>query len=334
MNKAKKREPSKFESLIRYSHILIMDSFDQLIGLVESLKLSLEIIKNRKQTSSKKDKKIQERYIVTMRAYKSSIITFQFCILELICDFLIQLVIKTNEGLKGIPKKSSLLTKAELEFITEKTTQFNSKTKKENTRQSFIGILDKLTIPPYLLGKLYDKEFNIDKGGRGWNGIKKLKKIRDELTHPKLELDVYPDNIYEIEKIEKTATNKPIKGYENSYDYGKFLNIFKIRPTLTIKNTDLLDGAESIRWYIHELARLFKAIYTTPLNAELQNPLGGLTFIEIMCFVVIDHLRLICNISESKHEKKYPLPYLFQSFDPKKASIHKKKPSITSTKTV
>lgn len=116
-------------------------------------------------------------------AIKSSIIFFQFSIIEALVNLLSDLTIQVNNSVFFEPKHK--LSQVEIDFLSEQITIFNADKKREQSKTSFNKLEDKLSIFPFLFGKMMNNEFQLDKSSRFWERFKQIKDKRDALTHPR-----------------------------------------------------------------------------------------------------------------------------------------------------
>jgi len=129
-------------------------------------------------------------------ALKSSILFFQFSVLEAIVGVLSDLTIQINNKVHFEPKV--LLTQAEVDFITETSTFYDPQKNETIQRPAFKRLEDKIVQVPFLFAKMMGTEFKLPKDDGHWEKFKDLKKNRDGLTHPKPErLRVHDKQIFD-----------------------------------------------------------------------------------------------------------------------------------------
>lgn len=126
-------------------------------------------------------------------ALKTSIIFFQFSVLEAIVSVLSELTIQINDKIYLEPKES--LSRAEIDFISESTTYYDPSKNKIVQRTSYKSIEDRIVQVPELFAKMMKIDFKISKDDGYWNKFKDLKKLRDNLTHPKSKRTPIDDNL-------------------------------------------------------------------------------------------------------------------------------------------
>lgn len=275
-----KKKNTNYEKAICTGGTLIVDLMCQLINLI------VELNKETKKLNIKKNE-IMEGNIdrkesgspITVRAYKTSIAMLMFDSLESICNFLSKLILLMNEGLEGSPQVEYHLNQVEIDLLKEQKTYMDCRTGKIKVNDSnFIPTMDKLTIVPFLLGKIYDIEFKIDKGGKGWQGLLELKQLRDELTHPKFNLDI------------------------DELNDSMLLDTNNIKPSVVISNMKLFEGTESIRWYWGNIRKLFEVSGLITPKSVINNIFS----VDFLLWLIMLNLNEGCNIKE--FDKKYPSP--------------------------
>lgn len=174
------------------------------------------------------------------RSVLTAITLLSFNTIEAYVNFLAVLVEKSNEGLSDAPNAENKLDDTEIDALLERKTHLDPKKMKvEKNEKKFLRILDKLDIIPKSLAELFNIEFKIDKSGKEWRYIRKLKIERDKITHLKFDSNLLPK----------------IGGFERPDD------IQKINPTYNIIEKDVFNGIEGIRWYILKCGKLIQQIY-------------------------------------------------------------------------
>lgn len=127
------------------------------------------------------------------RALKTSIIFFQFSILEAIVSVLSELTIQINDRKYLEPKVS--LSLSEIDFISEHVTYYDPNKNSVVKRTSYKSIEERIIQVPDLFAKMMKIEFKILKDEGHWNKFKELKKLRDNLTHPKSKKTLIDDKL-------------------------------------------------------------------------------------------------------------------------------------------
>jgi hypothetical protein len=172
------------------------------------------------------------------RSILSSSIILSFSILEAYLNYISSLIIFEHKNNAFSPKILNRLSEVELDVLEEKKSTFDiKKIKVKKTDNSYIRIMDKLIVVPKLLAKTYSKDINIDKGCKNWEYLNELKEKRDDISHPK----------FDIEKIEQ------ITDFRNMPS--------PLKPAYSIEPIVLLNGLISIRWYLRITGELLIDIY-------------------------------------------------------------------------
>jgi hypothetical protein len=267
-----------FDNVIKSGFNLLLNLFfliNNLISLLRQQLVKIDISDDRRNKNMTSE--------IGVKSLKYSIILLQFCFLEALCNFLADLIVRSTEGLKGSPHYVQKLTQIEVDFLKENKTIFDPNTGRLKGRKQINSTLDKITAIPFLLGKLYGKNFRLNKKDQGWNKLLELKKKRDELTHPKLGLT----SLIENKKIEEILI--------------KLSDTNIIHTDLEIRNENLFDGIVAIRWYLQEMKKLFRIIYSSK-EYEHINRLNEFFYITLAL------LRHECTITDKEFENKYPSP--------------------------
>ncbi|MBP1906305.1 hypothetical protein J2Z32_002954 [Paenibacillus turicensis] len=174
------------------------------------------------------------------RSVLTAITLLSFNTIEAYANFLAILAEKSNEGLSDAPKVKEELHYTEVDALLERKTYFEPRKMSIETQEnSFLPTLDKFFVVPNLLAKLYGIEFKVDKGGKEWGSIRKLKNERDKITHLKFDLNLLP----------------------RAGDFERPDDMKKINPTYNINPKDVFDGIEGVRWYILLCGKLIQTIY-------------------------------------------------------------------------
>jgi hypothetical protein len=227
----------------------------------------------------KEEKRIKgSSYVVGLIALRSSIIILQFTMLETIVNFLSELIIQTNKGLKGAPKVVNSLSQAEIDFLAEQRTFIETKTGELKIKsQIFVSTLDKLTIVPFLFSKLHGINFRLKKSDKGWQNVVRLKELRDQLTHVKLNFS--------------SLTTKELT---------------KSDVASSITDKDLFCGFEALRWYLLQIIDLLFKIY----KQEFKKLIEGFYVLDFSCWTMLAKLCKKCKISEKTFQREHKRPTL------------------------
>lgn len=182
------------------------DKVYYLIDLIEQLGTMTNLLYNERQSIEKKiaeSKNIDPTPIVEQSAsnpltvsvsipvimktsesaLKTSIIFFQFSVLEAVVSVLSELTLQVNDKIYLEPKEP--LSQSEIDFISERVTYYDTSKKKVVQRTSYKSIEDRIIQVPELFAKMMKIDFEISKDDAHWNKFKELKTLRDNLTHPK-----------------------------------------------------------------------------------------------------------------------------------------------------
>jgi hypothetical protein len=217
---------------------------------------------------------------ISVRALKSSVSLILSSMIEGWANFLAELAVSTNDGLEGSPDVVHALQQAEIDCLLEQRTALDTRTASLTvTRNVYIPTLDKLAIVPRLLGKMHGLDFVLDKGGHGWQKVQKLKGIRDQLTHPKLDLKV------------RISNSCP----EFSLD--------TVEAVVEISMLDLYECAEGLDWYISQTLGLLQQL------VKKGRPYVITFFsVELFCWMILANLRSPAGISDIIFERHHPAP--------------------------
>lgn len=177
-----------------------------LVGLIEQLGTMTNLLCAERQNIEKQKNEIQDRNFaptieqstnnsITVSvsiplinttqetALKTSLVFFQFSVLEAIISILSELTIQVNSN--GVIKHIVTLSQSEIDFISESSTSYNPKRHQVETRTSYKSIEDRITQVPFLFAKMMGKDFKVSKDDTNWYRFLEMKKLRDNLTHPK-----------------------------------------------------------------------------------------------------------------------------------------------------
>lgn len=172
------------------------------------------------------------------RSILSSSITLSFSILESYLNYISSLIIFEHKKDSSISLIQNRLSEIELDLLLEKKSYFDiKKLEVKKASNSYTRIMDKLIVIPKLLAKAYKKDINIDKSVKMWEHLKILRESRDDISHPK----------FDIEKIE------PIT------DLGEVP--LSTKPAYTINPKDYLNGLIAIRWYLRLTGKLLIDVF-------------------------------------------------------------------------
>ena len=272
---------SAYEKIVGSASSLLIDLFCQLGNLT----LTLQREQHRKVVPANKKGKEANREAgspVFERALKTAIITLQFGLLEAISNVLAQIAIKTNEKVRGAPKAKSSLSQVEVDLLAEQRSYFDPRTGSLKVNEpAFVPILDKLAITPALFGKLYGHEFRLDKRSFGWQKIKQLKECKDRLVHF---------------QVAESSSSLPEQLFNPTTD--------QVKPSYIIKNTDIFEGSEAIRWYIKQIIEMLENISKVK-HSQLINIFFAAEYTNWM---VLLNFHRSCGISEKEFSRDYPPP--------------------------
>lgn len=126
-------------------------------------------------------------------ALKTSIIFFQFSVLEAIVSVLSELTVQIN--CKNYIEPKVTLSQSEIDFISESTTYYDPNKNKVVQRTTYKSIEERIIHVPELFSKMMEIDFKISKDDGHWNKFKELKKLRDSLTHPKSKKTLIEDKL-------------------------------------------------------------------------------------------------------------------------------------------
>lgn len=268
------------ENVLHNSFSFLLTLLNQLCNLIRVFKQGIDDI-----DKDKSDEETKRILPISLPALKTSIIIFQFNVIETISNFLVDLTLKTNEELiEDAPKIKNSLTQTEIDFLNEQVSYLDYKNGSLTiqTRRNNVTILDKLSTVPVLLGKLYNIEFHLDKSGKrsnGWQKLTELKKIRDNIIHLKIDVSLLSDKPSNIK-----------------------MDLDNIRPAFTVKNEALFSGCEAIRWYIQQFILLMGQIYIDDHKKSIKN----LQNLDYLCWWMLYYLHTICGISKNTFNRNYP----------------------------
>jgi len=270
-----------YQNMVRNSFTLFIDLAAQLVNLAVSLSKEIGKIEPEQTNASTSGEDNESGSPISVRAIKTSIILLEVNALETVSNFLAELALKTNEAIVGAPDVQQTLTQIEVDFLAEQRTYIDVQTGALKIRESvFVPTLDKLSIIPLLLGKLHNQSFRLDKSGKGWQKIQKLKEIRDGLSHFRTDFSV-------------PATDDAFS-----------LDLDNVKPAIVIKNIDLFEGIEATRWYIAQLISLLRQIDMEDYRGLTRQFL----MLDVVYWMVLLNLYKICGIAENTFYRDYPSP--------------------------
>ena len=175
------------------------------------------------------------------------------------------------------------LSQVEIDFLREQRTFLDARTGDVRVQNAaYSSTLDKLSIVPSLFAKAYGHSFRLDKSGSGWDKIRDLKKLRDALTHIRLDLS-------------------PFSGKEEAG-----LDLDNIRPAVVINSKDLFSGSEAVKWYAQQI----KEVCLEVAIPEFKGIMNLMMFLEFMCYMHLINLRESCGLTEKQLEKMHPMPHI------------------------
>lgn len=214
--------------------------------------------------------KTQQNDDFLLRAYKTSIVTLTFSVIEAYYNFVAQLTLFLNQTNDENITKS--LTQVEIDFLLEQTTYIDLKSGQSKTKNAtYSGILDKLNVIPRIFARIHSKSFVLDKSNNDWQKLVKLKNIRDEITHVK----------FDTERVFK-------------FDIGP-KSISRLAPYYSITDIDIFNGINAIRKNIDNVNSLIEEVYTTEVLFV------GL--VDMMFGLVLLNYQKVCGINDEEFDK-------------------------------
>jgi len=174
--------------------------------LIEQLNTLVDLLYEEKKINHKQEKEAKREVLpsrngVTVSvafinstresALQSAIVLFQFSVIEALVNFLTELTIQLSE--ENLLPKTTSLSHAEIDFLKEQSTLYDSKNGKITSRQSFKKLEEKIIGTPRLFKRTQGDEFELKKQNPYWEGFKSLKEKRDALTHQKKDFTVIHD---------------------------------------------------------------------------------------------------------------------------------------------
>jgi hypothetical protein len=165
-----------------------------------------------------------EEYLTTINALKTSIVMILYSVLEGYCNFIGDLIIKSSKKNEKELEFCYNLSQIEIDYLSEQKTYIDRSGNIKIINSVFNPTLDKLYVTPLILGKIYGLDFKIDKSGNKWQSIRRLKEIRDRITHIKFDYNGENSRLYITEK-------------------------------------DIVYASDAIAWYFEAVGSLFHQIY-------------------------------------------------------------------------
>lgn len=263
---------------------LLYDLLAQTLNLIVSVEREIKAINRDKFRPLKAGHRGSH---ISVRALKSSIILIQFGILEALANFVADLTVRLHGPLEGAVDLASPLTQVELDILREQRTTVDIRTGELKTQHAvFVSTLDKLSVAPLLLAKSHSKTFRLDKGCAGWNKVRKLKDMRDALTHVRLHIRTESDDV-------ESPT----------------LDLDRVRPSLAISSADLFDGSTAISWYLRELMRAFTDL------GSYEPVVSMLTKGDFIVFMQAVNLKESARVPDARLKELFPNIELRRQFD-------------------
>jgi hypothetical protein len=172
----------------------------------------------------KKKYELNEADLTTINALKTSIVMILFSVLEGYCNFIGELIVQSSIKNVENPKTSHNLSQIEIDYLSEQKTYIDKSGTRKIKKSVFNPTLDKLFVTPLILGKIFGIDFKIDKSCKEWQSLRRLKEIRDRITH--IKFDYNGDN-----------------------------------SRLYISENDIIYASEAIGWYFEKVGSLIHNIY-------------------------------------------------------------------------
>lgn len=273
-----------YQNVVRNGCTLLTDLLAQLVNLIVILNKEIEYVED-KEAEENSTAKTQGSPI-SVRGMKTSIVMLQFSVLEALANFISVLALKSSEEIAGSPPVINRLTQIEVDFLLEQRTylEMGSGNLKVSSG-AYSPTLDKLSLVPFLLGKIYNQPFRIDKGSNGWKKIQRLKEIRDKLTHFKFDGELW-------------ATHEAIQ-----------LDLDNIKPSIVISSNDLFIGCAAIHWYLQQVESVLKNIYGNDHKPLLFN----FKSLRVLSYLTLLNLYKNCGISDKTFNRDYPNQIMLSS---------------------
>ena len=218
---------------------------------------------------------------VTVRALKSSIILLQFSVVEALASFVSKLVIEVHRHSSEAPRAPHPLSEVELDCLKEQRTSVDTRSGELTVKCNvYPPTLDRLSLVLSFFAKSHGRKFRLNRSDGGWQNVMRLKKLRDELTHVRLDFSLGTP-------IELEA-----------------LDLDRIRPSITITSRNLFMGAEAIIWYSQQI----RHVVSKSTNHDYRQIVHLMTVVEFLAYMQLMKLHKACGISSKAFEKSHPIP--------------------------
>jgi len=279
--RGKRATRKPYDNAIGHASMLFVDTGAQVSNLAVSLGEELQRLESSVSAGDGKPDAIRKSGSpISVRAMKSSVALMLSSMLEGWANFLAELALRTNDGLEGSPEVVHALGQAEIDCLAEQRTALDTRTAGLIvTKNVYVATLDKLVVVPRLLGRLHGFDFVLDKAGQGWQKVQGLKIVRDELTHPKLNLNDY-------------LGNNPAA-----------LSLDKVRSAVEINMNALYECAEGVDWYVSQTVGLLR--HFVKRGPRLAISFGSVEFI---CWLIVVNLQSPAGISVKVFNRHHPAP--------------------------
>jgi hypothetical protein len=285
---APEQSDATLESLIGGAQTLVFDLLAQTLNLIVSVECELKAIEEDKGAPLEGGWRGSP---ISVRALKSSIVLLQFATLEELANFTAELTVRSHKGLYGAPALLSPLSQVELDFLREERSFVNADTGKVKIQHgAYISTLNKLSVAPLLFAKSHGKSFRLNKGNSGWENVRKLKALRDALTHIRF----------------GTATSTTESDMAANSDK---LDLDTVRPSILINGAHLFAGSESISWYCRELMRAFVEVGAH----EYESIMRLLKLAEFTAYMHLINLQPRSSVSERRLQRLLPCGVIAKS---------------------
>lgn len=270
-----------YNQLLAGAQTLLTDLMAQAVNLVV-----MEVRESDNTTIKKQHASLPEPHgsPITVRALKSSIILLQFSVVEALASFVSKLVIEAHRHPSEGPRAPHPLREVELDCLNEQRTSVDTRSGKIHVKGNvYAPTLERLSFVLLSFAKSHGHEFRLNKSNDGWQNVTRLKKLRDELTHVRLDFSL--GTLIELET----------------------LDLDKIRPSITITNRNLFMGAEAIIWYSQQI----RHVVNQSTNHDYRQVVHLLTVVEFLAYMQLLNLHKSCGISSKAFEKSHPIPIKF-----------------------
>lgn len=217
---------------------------------------------------------------ITVRALKSSIILLQFSVVEALASFVSKLVIEAHRHSSEGPRAPYPLDEVELDCLKEQRTSVDTRSGELTVKGNvYLPTLDRLSIVLSFFAKSHGRKFQLNRTNGGWHNITRLKKLRDELSHVRLDFSLGTP-------IELEA-----------------LDLDRIRPSITITSRNLFMGAEAIVWYSQQI----RHVVSESTSHDYKQVVHLMTIVEFLAYMQLMNLHKSCGFSSKAFEKSHPI---------------------------